>query len=309
MIQPAELLSRLEADEPIAQNYRWEEKVGAARRAAYQDSLPDTLPDLTAWSDAHTNRWLKNRITHVALPETFTASNAAAALNGPILAPDNQGQELVRIECLDYYIEENPIHDLNSLLHQIEVCQGRVTDRHFTRGDAEESLETLCEALNLSPYARSPRFAAFAQELQEDIEQPDWALRLRDRLGLGHYRPTLRFPTRTLALMRYTVKDVVAAANRAGAAHAMTAPTGLDADLNEFFFPAPRDLDYGRTVNLAGADTLAAEVLHLRIPYRAKNLWKVGIVTTPPEKDIRRLRENHLSCVRLESGRDDFGRA
>lgn len=311
MPQPAELISRLPSDDPVVQNYRWDERVSDSRRGAYVAALPDTLVNIQAWSEAHNIRWLKNRIAHAALPETFTDSNAAAALRGPITSPDGQRQELVRLECLDYAIEEGLVRHADALIHHVEVFHKREKADHFTVKDASDSVQAICDALD-SPFARSPRFAAFAQELQDDIDAADWVTRLRDRLGLGHYRPTTRFPTRVLALMRYTVEDVVKAASKAGATNQLTVPTVLDGELNEFFFPSPRELDYGRTLNLADDRTcarLAAEVLHMRIDYQPKHVWKVGVVTTRPDKVVKTLRENHLLCLQIDSGRDDFGQA
>ncbi|SIS54576.1 hypothetical protein SAMN05421779_102530 [Insolitispirillum peregrinum] len=310
MTQPNELISRLPSDEPVAQNYRWDERVNGVRRTTYSAALPEVLTDIEVWSDAHINQWLKNRVTHTPLPETFTTANSTPALSGPILSPDGQKQELVRLECLDYAIEENLVRYHDTLIHHVDVLRGRENAEHFTVKEATDSVAAICDALNHSPFARAPRFAAFAQELEKDIEEADWIIRLRDRLGLGHYRPTARFPTRVLALMRYSVEDVVRAAERAGAAHALTVPTVLDSELNEFFFPSPRDLDYGRTLNLADDQTrLAAEVLHMRIDYLPKHVWKVGIVTTSPDRDVKCLREHHLICLQLDSGRDDFGQA
>jgi hypothetical protein len=72
-------------------------------------------------------------------------------------------------------------------------------------------------------------------------------------------------------------------------------------------------LNYGRTLNLAGAgdcNQLASEVLHLRIDYNPGHIWKVGAITgradvSPPR--LTALRNDHLVCLQLQSNRDDFG--
>jgi hypothetical protein len=90
-------------------------------------------------------------------------------------------------------------------------------------------------------------------------------------------------------------------------------PTVLDAEPYEIFHPSPREQNYGRTLDLAGAgdcDRLASEVLHLRIDYAPSNLWKVGAITTRADTSserLARLRSDHLACLQLLSDRDDFG--
>jgi hypothetical protein len=186
----------------------------------------------------------------------------------------------------------------------------------MNQGDAKYRLEEVCRSLNTNPYAIRPRFAAFAQEMQDEIDDPNWAERLRDRLGLAHLPPPSNaFGPYPVVLMRYKVGEVADRAAHAGADHALALPTALDAEPYEIFHPAPKSDTYGRTLNLAGCgdecDRLASEVLHLRLDYKPSHIWKVGAITTradtSPER-VAQMRREHLFCLQYLSGNGDFGK-
>jgi len=115
--------------------------------------------------------------------------------------------------------------------------------------------------------------------------------------------------------MRYQVSEVItAAASKAEAAHPVCVPTMLDTEFSRCFIPAPRELAYGRTLDLAddeNCERKIAEVLHLRLEYRPEHLFKVGAVTRRPHKldtiGLTQLRDNHIFCLQYDSGRNDFG--
>lgn len=181
---------------------------------------------------------------------------------------------------------------------------------------ARQFLENFCEQWNTSVRTdHRPTFAAFFGDVEEDVEAIDWPNRLRDRLGLSHYNVLGdRTPPKPVALLRYRVKEVLAAgSDQDGASFAV--PTVLDGELNTHFFPAPREVLYGRSLDLnpdPECERLVAEVLHRRIEYRPEHILKVGKITSPlppfqTGTAFARLRNGHRFCLRYESGREDFG--
>lgn len=215
------------------------------------------------------------------------------------------------MESLDYALGDLRL-SLSDLEQNLAVYGGR-PDPSVTAGDAKALLQKVCDSLNRNPNAVRPRFAAFAQELEADIVAPDWTTRLRDRLGLAHLPPTGHYGPHPVVLMRYKVIEVSGHAKTLNADFPLAVPTVLDAEPYEIFHPSPKQLNFGRTLNLAGAgdcDQLASEVLHLRIDYRPRHVWKVGAITGRANVSAPRLtalRSDHLVCLQLQSNRDDFG--
>lgn len=295
----------------LAQNVRFEERVGSDRQRRYEAGLPAADPAYEEWLSNHADYLSSN--VYTKLPETFLALNADAALPAAVTSELGEDQVLIRVESLDYAFTETNVRTLADLEQVLAVYQDRRRDPAFTAGDAKALLEKVCGSLNHNPFAVRPRFAAFGQELEDDIAAADWPERLRDRLGLAHLPPTRASGPHPVVLMRYTVKEVAARARRLDAAHALAVPTVLDFEHNEVFHPSPRGLNYGRTLNLSGADDcdrLASEVLHLRIDYTPSHIWKVGAITRRADVSpgrLAQLRGDHLFCLQYQSNRDDFG--
>ena len=89
-------------------------------------------------------------------------------------------------------------------------------------------------------------------------------------------------------------------------------PTVLDGGMHEFFFPVPREHPYGATVHLSPdlADTLTAELVHCRIDYQRKHLWRLGWIRDPRQlthEQLRGARDLHLVALQEECGREHFG--
>ena len=292
-----------------AENYRFEERVGSARQAHYETSFAPAGGAYDEWLDSHAN--YLNTAIYAELPETFTATNQDAALPAAVSSALGQEQFLIRVESLDYALGDLGL-SLPDLEHSLATYGGR-PDPSVAAGDAKALLQKVCDSLNRNPNAVRPRFAAFAQELEADIAAPDWATRLRDRLGLAHLPPTGTYGPHPVILMRYKVREVTGRAKTLNADFPLAGPSVLDAEPYEIFHPSPKELNYGRTLNLAGAgdcDQLASEVLHLRIDYSPGHIWKVGAITgradvSPPRLTV--LRSDHLVCLQLQSNRDDFG--
>jgi hypothetical protein len=153
-----------------------------------------------------------------------------------------------------------------------------------------------------------PAFAAWKDELIDDLRVLDWADRVRDRLGLAHHNPDPARPIPVI-LMEYDVASVLRAAASQGTRHAFVCPTVVDSPPWPWFFPSPAGLAYGRTMNIGtGSPILAAEFLHVRMTYTRDHIARLGEITRPvaPE-DLRGLRNRHLAALRTAARRPDFG--
>lgn len=297
-----------------AENHLFEERVGADRQQGYDAVLRLPSASVENWIEKH-REYLNGKVQFQDLPETFTALNAEAALPAAVLSDLGEVQELVRVESLDYALSTAKGTAIDSLHECVSVFRGDAKIPNLAKRDAEAKLHEICRLLNENPYAVRPRFAAFAQDLEEDLAADDWLVRLRDRLGLAHFpAPHGRFGAHPLAVMRYQVKLVRTEAERRNATHPLTVPTVIDAEPNEVFHPAPRELHYGRTLNLGGPDAdcerLASEVLHLKVRYQPRHIWRVGAISERADDSpgqVARLRAHHLGCLRRLSGRDDYG--
>lgn len=178
-------------------------------------------------------------------------------------------------------------------------------------------LNELVAKLNARPKGGGrPRFATFLDEVKEDVAEADWPHRLRDRLGLSHLTPGGEFPELPVALMRYTLKDVIDQTPAAARGRVAAIPTVLDGPVNPYFFPAPTALAFGRTIGLdhdAQCLRLVSEILHRPLRYRAHHIYKLGVISVaPPEfaNPIRLLRNTHRVCVSLEADlADEYGAA
>lgn len=308
----------LESDDVVirarAENFRFDERVSQGRQARYETAHGPVGAHYENWLESHKD-YLETAV-YKTLPETFLSMNSDAALSAAVTSAMGEDQMLVRVESLDYALRDTKAGSLANLENILALYRGERHDTNLTSGDAKALLQEVCRSLNQNPYAVRPRFAAFGQELAEDIDASDWPLRLRDRLGLAHLPPTNSFGPHPVVLMQYTVKEVVARARALNAGHDLVVPTALDAEPYEIFHPAPKELNFGQTLNLTGYDAvnaheqLASEVLHLRIDYSPSHILKVGVITKSADTSterLKKLRSDHLACLQLLSHRDDFG--
>ena len=112
--------------------------------------------------------------------------------------------------------------------------------------------------------------------------------------------------------MRYSLEDVFKAQKQHQVANACALPTVLDGGMHEFFFPVPQEHPYGATVHLVPdrADTLTAELIHCRIDYEPRHLYRLAEITRPNrlnDDQLRETRDLHLLALQVECDREDFG--
>ena len=285
----------------LADNCRFDERVGAERWAAFKALLAPN--GATTWGDlteAH-KRHVEERcnVFRPVVPDAFLDANQGAWLVGL-----SENQSLVRVEDLSRALRASGI-DLQGLDDLLQRADGG-------DDDASQAVRGFFRAWNDRRDAR-PAFAAFGDEVQEELNDADWPHALRDRLGLGHYSdPEGQAQPIPIALMCYSVADVRAAQEEHQLPTACALPTVLDGGMHEFFFPVPREHPFGATVHLVPdkADTLTAEVLHCRLDYERPHLYRLGEITRfdrPDEDQLREARDLHLYALREACGREDFG--
>jgi len=284
--------SRYAPDRAFGDNFEFEERVGDARRDAFEAAGVPVGSVLALQAD-HFRMHVQGAL-HDHIPVTFTAVNHDA-----LYAPDIDGnQKIVRIECLDDV--------LTKIGRSFADIEDAVKSGH--RGDA--IVAQLLDQWRLYPGAR-PAFVAFKSEVVTDIGAPDWLLRLRNRMGLGHYDPAAG-QRQAFALMEYLVKDVIAEwlpLETRGAKRPFAFPTVLESRASPYFYPGPRDLPSSFALDLTDpARNPIREMLHVRITYRVDHLVKVGeLVGLLPPVRLGAARDRHLDRLRRDGGRVDFG--
>ena len=282
-----------------ADNCRFDERAGTERWKAFEGMLAHD--GSMTWDDwAEANRLHLERRCNVArpgVPDAFLEVNQGAWLTGL-----SANQSLVRIEDLSRAFQASGL-DLDRLGRLLELADEGAAD-------APQAVRRFFAAWNERRDAR-PAFAAFADAVQEELDDADWPHALRDCLGLGHYGAS-EGQSQPIALMRYSVADVHAAQNKQQAPTACALPTVLDGGMHEFFFSVPREHRFGATVHLVPclADKLTAEVLHCRIDYERRHLWRLGEIKgldRPSADQIREARDLHLYALQAACSREDFG--
>lgn len=271
-----------------ADNLWFEERVSQARHHRFESLAPDT-PSATSLADWQTVYCAT--FVQTDDPDTFRDSFDPAHLVPGLL--DTQ-QRIVRLERI-------PVTSLNEA--------GLIFDdlaRAFARHD-HAVVDVFLQRWNVRRDSR-PAFAAWKDEVIDDLGHTDWPDRLRDRLGLAHHDPDAAGPIPVM-LMEYDVASVLRTASGRGIRVAFVSPTVLDSPPWPWFFPSPAALAYGRTVDLsAGAPRLLAEFLHVGMTYTRDHIARIGEITRPIGRgDLRGLRNGHLAALRAAARRPDFG--
>jgi len=284
--------SRSAPDHAVGDNLAFEERVCDARRDAFEADGPTTPELLTLLANHFLLRVQGALRSHI--PVTFTSVNEDA-----IYKPDIEvNQKVVRLECID-----DVLRKIGRSFSDMEEAT--------RRGRRDNDVVTqLLDQVALYPGAR-PAFVAFKSEVASDLAEADWLLRLRNRMGLGHYSP-MPGQRQRFALMEYLVKDVIAEwrpLEARGAQRGFAFPTVLESRESPHFFPSPRELPSSFTVDLnrSGKPSIR-EMLHIRITYVPDHLVKVGELVGPlaPFR-LGSVRDSHLDLLRRNGGRADFG--
>jgi len=281
----------------IADNCRFDERVTPARWDEFEDKLPNsTQLSWEDWCEAESIHYRnKIAVTSNSVPDSFLEINRNALLKNI-----ETNRIVVRLENLTHRLERFTFETLQNLLNSQQD------------GDKQASLilAQYIEDWNSTRDGR-PMFAAFYDEVQNEANNADWQHQLRDRLGLGHYNATKNAPI-PVALMRYSLDEVLAVAESRAIPNAFAVPTVLDGGMHEYFFPVPEKHPYGATLHLGPnpANTLTAEILHYRIDYKVEHLWKIAWITRSHQingKSLCKARDLHLLALQVAAARPNFG--
>jgi hypothetical protein len=309
-----------------ARNFLLDEGVLLDRAASYRDS--GAVADhahFEAWGTSH-GVYLGKHIRlgsdavtgatvdpsdAVSCPETFRCIDPASRFLHTDLRLD-----LLRVERTSSVSRRAGVSEDHLLSTASSVVAGNwVRDRAYALLD-----ETLGSwFVNTGPW---PVFAGFWQDVHGLFgatpaeDEPGWADRLRDRLGLLHHDPadpldpgSVGKPIDVL-ILRYPVEAVPHFRGDRDR-RPLVPPTVLDGDLSPPFCPAPRGTDAGHTVDLSEFEALlpqpCREVLHPHIRFAPEHVWRVGRIERPVRQEaLPPARKWHLECVRDKTGRPDY---
>lgn len=289
----------------VADNCLFDERAHLQRWEAFAQCLSIDDYSNIGWDDwAGANKLhAEKRLTvpSTSAPDALLEINRPAWLNG--LAPE---QILIRLEALEWPLKLWNI-DFAKLVELFEAGKGNA--------DALSTLGQLFKEWNRQRDNR-PLFAAFLDEVKDEADGVDWPHQLRDRLGLGHYSPQ-NIEKIPVALMQYSLQEVLETQVAGNLPTACALPTALDGGMHEYFFPVPQENSFGATLHLepGKADLLTAEIIHCRIDYKFKHLWKIGWIKKPhvlekrdadTQTNLRNARDLHLTQLRIHSGREGF---
>ena len=295
----------------VYENFAIEERVVDARLQHYGRALRQaSMLGLDAFWQQHRTRYLDEHQfvekDDGAVPDTFNV-----ALNGSnFWTGIDDNVALYRLEQVSWALKGSSVDqiELERSIHEANAKSGPMPDTARTL--LQRVVDEWNDRRNLYP-----SFATTADEVVDLLAEPDWANRLRDHLGLGHLNPAPGH-TEVVLLMRYTVKEVLAA--RAARTQGFCIPTVLDGTPNPWFFPTPARAgtegavyEQGRAVNLAPARTesdysMGLELIHSYLDYRPEHIVRWGVVSGARRAHIAQRRRWHLSWLQLNCDRDDF---
>lgn len=308
----------------IPRNFLNEERLDPSRLTSYATGFPTTgITDFAEWVWVH-NLYLKR---HVFVVPPATHDYRTVAPDNPNVCPETFRAPLAlsTFQGTDFdtvLIRLVPVSDLAWLARALEDDENKIfslgeqvmADPSDTNPAWQELSRILEEAYTGEDCQHRPVFASFYEDFLDELNDPanmSWPNQLRDRLGLYHINQWQKggLPRRVF-LFHYKVREIPRHPGKADS-RPLAVPVVIDHRLFEAFCPAPHELDRGRLLNLDTSETKepAREVLHLFMPLQVEHLFRVGQVTTPAPEDLASARCDHLTLLRVLSGRDDYGSA
>lgn len=285
--------SRSPEDRACGDNFVFEERVGNDRRDDFEASRPGGDSLMAVQADHFRSK--VQGVAHAHIPVTFRSLNKEALYQPDIEA----NQKIIRLECLD------------DVLTKVGNPAFAEVERAVSAGGRDpDFIAKLLEEFRNYPGAR-PAFVAFKSEVAADLAAPDWLLRLRNRMGLGHYSPAAG-QRQVFALMEYLVKDVLTVwqpLEARGAVRPFAFPTVLESRWSPYFFPSPKGLPSSFAVDLGAAGAAPIrELLHVRLIYRPDHMVRVGELVGPlPIVRLGKARDAHLDRLRADGAPAGFG--
>ena len=312
----------------VARNFLLDQGVDPIRQDSYRaKGVMIHHADFAAWGSQHFNAyvlaevWLRkldqaprviDQNDHANCPETFRPSAALQLFGSADWLLD-----LIRV------VDVKPIADLAGVpvgdaltlaQHVVERNLTKWTGTTTANPPADEKIrefEAILEEWDRSLDLR-PVWATFWEDVKTIFgnsptdDNSDWPDKLRDWVGLYHFDPAKRGREIPLFVFRYSVRDLPRLKGGRDS-RPLAVPTVLDGRFSEAFCPSPKGQPSGHVVGLgADDDVLRREVLHPALPFRAKNLFRAGIVTRPVPVDLTAARRKHLDNLRYTISEDYF---
>jgi hypothetical protein len=307
--------SKEPSERAVAHNFKWDERLGPKRIAAFEDEFPPATPEFSALAECYRS-YFTERVEWdgKSVPgDTFQPVNDGAMLEQ---LPDARIGlvRLVKIHTstlITAGLTESLLADIVKLLKGAQNSN----DMGEPIRQARAKLRKFVDVWNTYD-ERPPAFAGLATDpvVATALTASDWADQLRRRFGLGHIHVPHGADRIPVMLLRYTVGEVLAATRRyCRPEFALRVPTVLEANFYQYFFPSPTPFPYGRTVDLDGGRNprqLTCELVHLPMDLSPDHIDCVGwIEPGTPEMDLAKLRDDHLELLRTDTNRHDFGEA
>jgi hypothetical protein len=211
------LLSRSgsEVEAAVADNCRFDERCSDERWQRFGTCLGPTAEASLSHADWSEAAKLSYE-AHVTVPSTSVPDAFLEINRGAWLSDLPEEPELVRLEGLEWPLSSLWEISLQELEHLKKP--GQPAD-----SDAPQTLASLFDDWNRQRDNR-PAFAAFLDEVGDEAHHADWSHCLRDRLGLAHYSGSPGNPL-PVALMKYSLRDVLQARARRNVATGCSLPT------------------------------------------------------------------------------------
>lgn len=307
----------------VARNFLLDEGVTIARFNSYQVAGGvREHADYGEWKLAH-EKYLKRQVRLIVdqrpslslnpddeqeCPETFRFIEA----NSPFQYSDGN-LELLRVVELPFVADTAGVPPAEvKLLAQTVVAS---SDPHLPE---RQAFDDILDAWSLHIDHR-PVYSGYWEDLDDLFgntpteDGPDWANRLRDRLGLVHLAPGLRgahgLPLDIL-VFRYPILSIPRLRNSTAEQRPLVPPTVLDSAHSAAFCPAPAGQSTGHAVDLSLEKPICREVLHPVMEFCAEQLWRVGQVTKNVDmQQLIEARRWHLLVLRDLPGCAEFADA
>jgi hypothetical protein len=308
---------------PPAVNYLLEERLSAARERAFLGSDPIPLiTDTTAWQAMYANYYSAHVNPVAKNPKDIHAFGENNTENHLTLSPYDPDLELIRVESMRpgyrgaYVTELDRLQD--DINYQIQRNRGGSIAPNLLR---EDSLKQWLDEFNQGSGPR-PLFATPYRAVEKILNEKDWLPRLRNALGMYHYR--LKGGDNrmniTLMVMKYKLSRVSDSAKQSGIVPKDATPNtkpwfaiptvldagGMNGDLGKAFFPSPQfwdsnnPLQHGCCVDLSADDPgepgYGQEFVHLKFNYELGDLFMIGTINdTVTEEQFMGARNRHFA--------------
>jgi hypothetical protein len=276
-----------------AVNFLLDERIPQQREGVFLSQGPAQSPpawDLAAWLSAFGNHFNEEIAPPARRAQRCTTFGVA---NQPNLLALESNQDVVRMESVSglFALAKAGFSTTTELVEALRRFVSQRGNAGSFDVDERSRLERWVDELNRKRDAR-PIFAAPFGEVEPLLRLPDWAVRIRNVLGLAHLGGTPAKPL-SVVLMRYNLSRAERQARGARADCWAAVPTVLEAGShrgpNSAFFPFPHaavgdgQIGFGVTVCLDSGLDFKSELLHFRIEYTLDDFSMVGEIADAVE--------------------------